>query len=612
MTTDPLIGHLIQDQYLIESKLGAGGMGCVYQARNQKLGGRPCAIKVLLDEVGDSKLGKKRFEEEQKIISQLRSPHIVQVLDKGELKDGRLFIVMELLEGEPLSSLLKREGALPVKRVIPIIQGILAGLSEAHQHGIIHRDLKPANIFITRSVIGYEIAKVLDFGIAKSTGPNATELTQSQQIMGTPRYMTPEQFLQEPLTPRTDLYAAGLLFYEMLAGFPPFTIKSKAVPNEVKSLPEVVQLMWLHLNATPPGLPTPEPIWAIVESLLAKKQEDRPSEATEVIHDLGDLKELLESSTPSMELRWMGLPSTEPTAVEPSPVSGPHSTRSPTPSYPSAPQISALPPHLRTPPETYSPPVAFTYKKRLNRYVLIASAVALVGGLWLMVSPTPKSASRSKQVIKLSTPKVPSPPTGKTPKALVPPVKQGTSLALPEPKLAPQRPAPTAISAEVPKGDSTTHTVNPPEPVVKDKQGAQPEPTSSSQASASATKARKAKPNTRPPKRRPKRVQTAQRSSSTQTKRTQTKARSVSLKVLSRGMFFAPGSTLKLKATVNPRALTPKLRYFVKPSSAATAQGSTLRLSSHVKASTVRVKACVQSVCSLPIKIRVGLEDAPE
>ena len=582
-------------------------MGCVYKARNQKLGGRPCAIKVLLDEVGDSKLGKKRFEEEQKIISQLRSPHIVQVLDKGELADGRLFIVMELLEGEPLSTLLQREGALPVKRVIPIIQGILAGLSEAHQHGVIHRDLKPANIFITRSVIGYEIAKVLDFGIAKSTGPNATELTQSQQIMGTPRYMTPEQFLQEPLTPRTDLYAAGLLFYEMLAGVPPFTIKSKAVPNEVKSLPEVVQLMWLHLNATPPGLPTPEPIWAIVESLLAKKQEDRPSEATEVIQDLGALKELLESSTPSMELRWMGLPSTELTAIEPNPASGSHAMRSPTPSYPSAPQISALPEHLRNPPETYSTSESFADKTSFNRNVLIGGAVALIGGFWLALSPTPKSEPRSKQVIKLSTPKATSATPAKVPRALIPQVNQGDQLALPTPKPEPQTPVLIAQSAEVTKETPTQSTVAQPQPVNVVKQ-TPAQPSTHAPASTSASKLR----SSRSSKRRPKRVKPAGRSRVAQTKRSPSRARSVSLKVLSRGMFFAPGSTLKLKATVNPKELTPKLRYFVKPSSAATAQGSTLTLSNRVTTSTVRVKACVESVCSLPVKIRVGLENAPE
>ena len=133
---------------------------------------------------------------------------------------------MELLEGEPLSTLLEREGKLQFKRSIQITKGVLAGLSEAHECGVIHRDLKPANIFITRSRARDEITKVLDFGIAKDTNKDdATGLTSASMIIGTPKYMAPEQFMKEHTDARTDLYAVGLLLYQMLSGSPPFQVR---------------------------------------------------------------------------------------------------------------------------------------------------------------------------------------------------------------------------------------------------------------------------------------------------------------------------------------------------------------------------------------------------
>ena len=292
---DPLIGLTINDQYLIKKQLGSGGMGCVYQADNLRLDGRPCAIKVLKDNQTDPMYGEVRFKEELKIISQLRSPHIVQVLDKGELTDGRLYIVMELLEGEPLSAILERDHSLPIKRTIPIIQGILAGLSEAHEFGIIHRDLKPANIFITRSVVGYEIAKVLDFGIAKNTQEYSSVLTHTQQILGTPQYMSPEQLQKEQLDQRTDLYAVGLLLYELLSGEPPYQSNSSLIPDSLRSMPSEVKVMWLHMNAKPAPLAVPPLLWKLCESLLEKAPQDRPKNATEVISQLAKIIELIET-----------------------------------------------------------------------------------------------------------------------------------------------------------------------------------------------------------------------------------------------------------------------------------------------------------------------------
>ena len=182
-----LIGTTINQQYLLTDILGEGGMGIVFKAEDLNLNNRLCAIKLLKGHTTDPN-EVKRFEAELQIISKLRSPHVVQVLNKGYFEGHRLYIVMELLEGEPLSTLLKREKALKIKRAVQITKGVLAGLSEAHDYGVVHRDLKPANIFITRSRARDEITKVLDFGIAKDTNKDdTTGLTSASMIIGSER-----------------------------------------------------------------------------------------------------------------------------------------------------------------------------------------------------------------------------------------------------------------------------------------------------------------------------------------------------------------------------------------------------------------------------------------
>ena len=144
---DSLLNTVIADRYHLTNIVGRGGMGVVYRAEDQRLNNRPCAIKLLTRAAMDAE-EDARFDRELDIITLMRSPHVVQVLDTGNLDDGRRFIVMELLEGYTLSDLIKQSGALSAARTMVIARGILAGLSEAHEHGIIHRDLKPANIFI--------------------------------------------------------------------------------------------------------------------------------------------------------------------------------------------------------------------------------------------------------------------------------------------------------------------------------------------------------------------------------------------------------------------------------------------------------------------------------
>ncbi len=283
--SDPLLGQVIADRYHLVKVVGRGGMGVVYRAEDTRLGGRPCAVKLLLGTSMDPEEAE-RFEREVRIISRLRSQHVVQVLDTGILADGRRFIVMELLEGLPLSTMLKRMGSLPPDRAVTLIRGVLAGLAEAHETGVVHRDLKPANVFVCQTRTGDEVVKVLDFGIAKDTrSATARDLTAASILIGTPKYMAPEQFLKEPADERTDLYAAGLLFYQMLAGAPPFTDESP-VPESVVRMPGEFRVGWLHINQPPAPLQLPEGLWPILDCMLAKEREHRFQSADDALHTL--------------------------------------------------------------------------------------------------------------------------------------------------------------------------------------------------------------------------------------------------------------------------------------------------------------------------------------
>lgn len=283
--SDPLLGSIINERYLLTHVVGQGGMGIVYRAEDVRLNGRPCAIKLLTGQSADPEEAN-RFERELHIISRLRSQHVVQVLDTGSLPDGRRHIVMELLEGLPLSQLLKAGGALSTSRAINVIKGVLAGLSEAHEHGVVHRDLKPANVFITRARTGAEVAKVLDFGIAKDTRQKRQEdLTAASMLIGTPKYMAPEQFLKQPADGRTDLYAAGLLLYQMLTGKPPF-LANMPVPDTIATMPPEFRIGWMHINQPPTPLQLPPGLWAIIERLLAKQPDARFENADQVIEAL--------------------------------------------------------------------------------------------------------------------------------------------------------------------------------------------------------------------------------------------------------------------------------------------------------------------------------------
>ncbi|HKR60317.1 MAG TPA: serine/threonine-protein kinase, partial [Pyrinomonadaceae bacterium] len=264
------VPQFIAGRFRIECEIGTGGMGTVYRATHLGLE-RPVAVKIIKREFAADRDVSDRFLREARTMARLRHSHAAMIFDAGTLPDGRHFIIMEFVEGTTLSQALARESRFSAEQAVKIAVQICDVLEEAHQLGIIHRDLKPSNIMLNERGV-----RVLDFGVAKvlvspdTTATHAT--TGSGQIVGTPRYMSPEQCLGQRVGARSDLYSLGVVLYEMLAGRPPF----------VDVLPSAVLVK--QATAPPPPLPQMRPdiskqLALAVHTFLAKRPEDRPRTA---------------------------------------------------------------------------------------------------------------------------------------------------------------------------------------------------------------------------------------------------------------------------------------------------------------------------------------------
>jgi TolB-like protein/tetratricopeptide (TPR) repeat protein len=267
--TPSRIGH-----YVIRQKLGAGGMGVVYEAHDPRLE-RSVALKMMLGLEGDD-TGRKRFWREARAAASINHPNVCQIYEVGEVS-GQLFIAMELLDGEPLAEHLSR-GALSVDRALPIAIDILNALSAIHTRGIIHRDLKPSNIFLTPHGV-----KLLDFGLARveSNPDSALGLTRSGIAIGTPRYMAPEVVTGESIDPRSDLFAVGAILFEMLAGRPAFVGRT------------IAEVLNATLTEQPPALtgsPAVAAVDRVIRRALAKKPSGRPTSAAAMIEELNAVR----------------------------------------------------------------------------------------------------------------------------------------------------------------------------------------------------------------------------------------------------------------------------------------------------------------------------------
>lgn len=286
--TDPLVGRTLDEKYYVEERLGSGGMGKVYRARHLSMD-RPVAIKFLHQRFSEDEAARLRLLTEARAAVALHHSNAVSVTDFGQTVEGWVYIVMELLEGRTLREIVTREAPLETARATSIMLQASDAVAAAHQAGIIHRDLKPSNILITQSADQPAVVKVLDFGIAKFFAGNDDDESapaQANTVIGTPRYMSPEQHNGSELTPATDVYSLGVILYEMLTGMVPF---SGATPAEIAQK---------HANI-PPHSPRevvaaiPEDVERIVLHALEKQPSDRPPNAAEFRRELLETAERL-------------------------------------------------------------------------------------------------------------------------------------------------------------------------------------------------------------------------------------------------------------------------------------------------------------------------------
>jgi serine/threonine-protein kinase len=277
----PKIGLVIDRKYRLESRLGEGGMGQVFRARRLFMDDF-VAVKFMRPEVLANPETRQRFYQEARAAARIKHPHVVTMHDFGETPDGLVYLVMEFLEGLSLGELLKKNGPLALDRVIEIGMQICQALTCMHENNVIHRDLKPDNIMMVPDGEGGEMAKVVDFGVAKILESDA-RMTRYQVRIGSPIYCSPEQYVGQPVDHRTDLYGLGMIFYECLSGHVPFETL-----NETELRAAILNQMPPRLNEKINGVTGH--FADLVQWLLAKNSDDRPRHATEVTKSLQMLR----------------------------------------------------------------------------------------------------------------------------------------------------------------------------------------------------------------------------------------------------------------------------------------------------------------------------------
>jgi serine/threonine protein kinase len=262
-------GTVLGDRYELTDRLGEGGMGAVWIARNTAVGGAEVAVKVLHANLAADVTAVERFRNEAMIAAKIGHPSIVRVFDFGRGEDGAPYMVMERLHGESLAERLEREGSLPPRDAARVVVTVLEALAAAHAHDVLHRDLKPENIFLAREGSAV-VPKILDFGVSKILGDDAerTKMTRTGAIIGTPAYMSPEQVMGTAVDLRSDLWAMGVILYELVSGHLPFDGRNyNAVLVRIAT--GDADPITMHVPAVDPGLE------AIVARAMARKASGR-------------------------------------------------------------------------------------------------------------------------------------------------------------------------------------------------------------------------------------------------------------------------------------------------------------------------------------------------
>jgi serine/threonine-protein kinase len=271
------IGH-----YRVTGRIGRGAMGVVYSGRDERTG-RAVALKVMMADLEGDAETRERFSREANVAGKMLHRNVINVYEMGE-EDGRLYMVMELLEGETLGDYMKRVGQLPLEHALDLMMQVCEGLAIAHAHAIVHRDIKPGNLFVLRD----GGLKILDFGVARLAN---SSMTASGFIVGTPDFMSPEQARGREIDQRSDVFSAGAVFYYMLSGTKPFTAPDlPAVLHKVNSVDPAP----LAPEQCPPGL------WRILMKALAKPSAARYADMGQLLADLVRFEQEFDNQTRAM------------------------------------------------------------------------------------------------------------------------------------------------------------------------------------------------------------------------------------------------------------------------------------------------------------------------
>ena len=275
-----LMGTVVADRYHILKKLGEGGMGQVYLAEHVKMG-RKSALKVMNPGMNQDADAIARFNREASNASRLNHPNICAIYDFGETPDGLIYLAMEFIEGQSLTSLVEKSGALPAARAAAIIHQSADALQVAHDAGIVHRDLKPDNIMIAKNRDGTDLAKVVDFGIAKAHSSDAQKVTKTGLVVGTPEYMSPEQLAGDKLDGRSDIYSLGLVAFNTLTGklpFPAETAQEAMIARLVEQPKTLAEMK--------PDVAWPAEVQAVMDKALMRDVNERYQSAAQFGREL--------------------------------------------------------------------------------------------------------------------------------------------------------------------------------------------------------------------------------------------------------------------------------------------------------------------------------------
>jgi len=302
---DSLVGRTLNNRYIVKRKIGEGGFGAVFEGM-QVATERLVALKVLHPQSVSDATVVARFRREAEACSKLRSPHTVIIYDFDQTEDGVLYLAMELVNGQSLQEIQRAQGVIPAERCLRILDQVAEALGEAHAKGIVHRDMKPENIMVEQRD-GEDFVKVLDFGIAKIVSGDANKgapaLTAIGQTVGTLEFMSPEQLRGKTLDGRSDIYALGMVAYEMLTGQLPF--------RKSKSTTEVIQY---HLQTPPPPPSTLNPdadvpvqVDELVQRMCAKTRDERYASAEDLRRHIDETLKAMDGGHTRREFKRMAI-----------------------------------------------------------------------------------------------------------------------------------------------------------------------------------------------------------------------------------------------------------------------------------------------------------------